>query len=205
MLERSASPDSSGREFLSFSKLASVASKSRCVEMHRGFAFLHYQVYNSGRLHLPLWAWPSETVKQNQTEGALQEPSLWCFCHKPIFSPISVAAVWSLLLLCFPLGTSVANNLHRSHDRAQCFIQRRQKRLSVSWGRNQAVYTAKRGHAGLQPALGITAQGRADHRGDRERRWDPETDLWISAIFDKEVAGSLGTAKIPATGFTRSV
>lgn len=48
--------------------------------MHLGFAFLHYQVYNSGRLHHLLTVWLPATTKQHRTEGALREPSSGAGC-----------------------------------------------------------------------------------------------------------------------------
>lgn len=158
------------------------------------FCLPHYQVYNSGRLPLLLSAWPSETTKQNQTKGDLQEPSSGAgdtaasAIRKTIFSPPPWLLFWSLSLICFPLHNAPAwqTQFTQFTWQREVFYPEMTEEVINLFRKRSGAYTAMCGHAGLHPALRTIAPGQGrPQRRQRERRSDSETDLWISAVFDR--------------------
>lgn len=123
----------------------------------------------SSALSMAIWNHQAKSNRKSFTGAFFSCWGYSCFCHRENkFFPTSVAAVWSLLLICVPLCIIMANTICTVHMTEKHFIQRQQKRLSGFWGRNQAIG----GHAGLCPALRMIArgQGRPQRRQRKEKR-----------------------------------
>lgn len=172
MLKRSASPDSFGGEFFSF-----TTSKSVCVKMHLFFGFItKYIALGGSNFYCQCGQLKPSKKKIKQKELYRSHPlvpwiQLLLTYGKQIFPHLCGCSL-VLIAHLFPsvMHQHDKHNLHSSHGRKKHFIQRLQEMLSVSWGGNQGVYAAVCGHAFRMMTQGQVRPQRRQQRKQKRLR-----------------------------------